>query len=440
MDESKKECLMHLHGVSKSFAGAEHKRLSVLKDIDLELYAGEIVAILGKSGCGKSTLLRILAGLTRPTMGKVLYRGKHVDHPVPGISMVFQTFALFPWLNVLQNVELGLEAQGIEPIERRQRALEVIDMIGLDGFESAFPKELSGGMRQRVGFARALVVNPDILLMDEAFSALDVPTSETLRNDLLGLWIERLIPTRAILMVSHNIEEALLMADRVVVFDSNPGRVKAEVAITLKHPRDRESLAFRQLVERMYTIMTTTIIPNETESAKAVRIGIGHPLPSVTVAQMAGVMEEILHVSSTGSAELPVLAAALHLEIDHLFPILDALVLLDFAVIAGGVITLSRHGKAFVDADILRRKEIFGEHLLKRVPLAGHIRRVLDERPSQRAPEQRFLRELEDFLSEEEAERVLTVVIDWGRYAELFAYDYNSGILSTENPGEEVIE
>ncbi|TCV86426.1 ABC transporter ATP-binding protein [Sulfurirhabdus autotrophica] len=440
MDESKKECLMHLHGVSKSFAGAEKKRLSVLKDIDLELHAGEIVAILGKSGCGKSTLLRILAGLTRPTSGKVLYRGKHVDHPEPGISMVFQTFALFPWLNVLQNVELGLEAQGIEPVERRQRALEVIDMIGLDGFESAFPKELSGGMRQRVGFARALVVNPDILLMDEAFSALDVPTSETLRNDLLDLWIERLIPTRAILMVSHNIEEALLMADRVIVFDSNPGRVKAEVAITLKHPRDRESLAFRQLVERIYTIMTTTVIPNETESAKAVRIGIGHPLPSVTVAQMTGAMEEILHLSSTGSAELPVLAVALQLEIDNLFPILDALVLLDFAVIASGVITLSRHGKAFVDADILRRKEIFGEHQLKRVPLAGHIRRVLDERPSQRAPEQRFLRELEDYLSEEEAERVLAVVIDWGRYAELFAYDYNSGILSTENPGEEVIE
>lgn len=237
MAEISNQPLLQLHKVNKLFAAAEKGRLSVLEDIDLELREGEIVAILGKSGCGKSTLLRIMSGLTRPTSGKVLYRGHHVVRPEPGISMVFQTFALFPWLNVLQNVELGLEAQGVEPVERRRRALEVIDMIGLDGFESAFPKELSGGMRQRVGFARALVVNPDILLMDEAFSALDVPTSETLRNDLLDLWIERLIPTQAILMVSHNIEEALLMADRVIVFDSNPGRVKAEVSVTLKHPQ-----------------------------------------------------------------------------------------------------------------------------------------------------------------------------------------------------------
>jgi NitT/TauT family transport system ATP-binding protein len=250
--------LMQLHNVSKSFAAADQRgRLNVLEGVNLELRQGEIVAILGKSGCGKSTLLRIMCGLIKPTQGEVLYRGKRVTKPIPGLSMVFQTFALFPWLNVLQNVELGLEAQGIEPIERRRRALEVIDMIGLDGFESAFPKELSGGMRQRVGFARALVVNPDILLMDEAFSALDVPTSETLRTDLLDLWIEKLIPTQSILMVSHNIEEALLLADRIIIFDSNPGRLKAEIAVPLKHPRDRESLAFRQFVDRIYSVMTT---------------------------------------------------------------------------------------------------------------------------------------------------------------------------------------
>lgn len=437
MAEQNTHILMALRNVSKSFAAADQGgRLNVLENVDLELRQGEIVAVLGKSGCGKSTLLRIMCGLIKPTRGEVLYRGKRVTKPVPGLSMVFQTFALFPWLNVLQNVELGLEAQGVEPVERRRRALEVIDMIGLDGFESAFPKELSGGMRQRVGFARALVVNPDILFMDEAFSALDVPTSETLRTDLLDLWIEKLIPTQSILMVSHNIEEALLLADRIIVFDSNPGRLKAEIQVPLKHPRDRESMPFRQLVDRIYSVMTTTIVPSDGDLARIGRIGIAHRLPGVYTAQMAGLLEEIQHTQ--GSAELPDLAEAMHLEIDDLFPIVDALELLDFAKVSGRTITLTHHGHAFVEADILRRKEIFGEHLLKHVPLAGHIRRILDERPSQRAPEQRFLRELEDYLSEEEAERVLSVVVDWGRYAELFAYDYNSGILSTENPGEEI--
>ncbi|HEU0187250.1 MAG TPA: nitrate/sulfonate/bicarbonate ABC transporter ATP-binding protein [Gallionellaceae bacterium] len=437
MAEQNPDVLMQLRNVSQSFAGAEQgSHLNVLENINLELRGGEIVAILGKSGCGKSTLLRIMCGLIKPTHGEVLYRGKHITRPVPGLSMVFQTFALFPWLNVLQNVELGLEAQGIEPAEQRRRALEVIDMIGLDGFESAYPKELSGGMRQRVGFARALVVNPDILFMDEAFSALDVPTSETLRTDLLDLWIENAIPTQSILMVSHNIEEALLLADRIVVFDSNPGRIKAEIPVALKHPRDRESHAFRQLVDRIYSAMTSVVLPGTPTLASLGRISIAHRLPGVYSAQMAGLLEEIQH--RQGSAELPDLAEAMHLEIDDLFPIVDALELLDFARVSGRLITLTQHGQSFADADILRRKEIFGEHLLKHVPLAGHIRRVLDDRPSQRAPEQRFLRELEDYLSEAEAERVMSVVVDWGRYAELFAYDYNSGILSTENPGEDV--
>lgn len=426
--------LIEVRNVSKAFTAEGRDKLKVLEGINLTIQAGEIVAVLGKSGCGKSTLLRIIGGLVPATEGEVRYRGTSVTHPMPGISMVFQSFALFPWLTVLQNVELGLEAQGVAPAERERRAGVVIDMIGLGGFESAYPKELSGGMRQRVGFARALVTNPDVLLMDEAFSALDVPTSESLRGDLLDLWLERQIPTQAILMVSHNIEEALLLADRIVVLDANPGRVKAELAVTMKHPRDRDSLIFRQMVERVYTIMTTTIVP---EAGKFERIGVAYRLPSVVVAQMLGVLDQIEQQGAEGQAELPELAEALHFEVDDLFPIVDALDLLDLAHVSGRTIALTRHGRAFVDADILRRKEIFGEHLLKRVPLAAHIRRVLDERPSQRAPEQRFLRELEDYLSEEEAQRVLSVVIDWGRYAELFSYDYNSGVLSVEAEAEE---
>jgi NitT/TauT family transport system ATP-binding protein len=430
--------LIELIGVRKSFAAPEKGRIAVLADINMQLRRGEIVAILGKSGCGKSTLLRLIAGLAQATAGKVLYRGRSVKRPVPGISLVFQSFALFPWLTVLGNVELGLEAQGVAPAERRTRALAAIDMIGLDGFESAYPKELSGGMRQRVGFARALVVNPDVLLMDEAFSALDVPTAETLRLDLLDLWVEHLIPTQAILMVSHNIEEALLLADRVIVLDSNPGRIKAEVKVTLKHPRDRESLTFRQLVERVYTIMTTAVLPSETELARGARATIGLRLPAVTVAQMTGVLDEINQPANNGQIDLPVLAETMHMEVDDLFPILEALDLLEFATATGRHVTLSRHGRAFAESDIQQRKVIFGDHLLKRVPLAAHIRRVLDERPSQRAPQSRFLRELEDYFSEQEAERVLSVMVDWGRYAELFAYNYEAGIFSTENPGEEV--
>ncbi|MDS4026141.1 MAG: nitrate/sulfonate/bicarbonate ABC transporter ATP-binding protein [Candidatus Contendobacter sp.] len=425
------EALLELRQVSKRFVAPDRgDDIIVLKDIDFSLRPGEIVAILGRSGCGKSTLLRIICGLTSASDGQVLYRNQPVSRPVAGISMVFQTFGLFPWLTVLENVELGLEAQGIPAPERRQRALAVIDMIGLDGFESAYPKELSGGMRQRVGFARALVVNPDVLLMDEAFSALDVPTAETLRDDLLDLWLERQIPTRAILMVSHGIEEVLMIADRIVILDSNPGRVKAELAVTLKHPRDHTAPVFRHLVERIYEIMTTT-------AGEQWATGISHRLPSAHVAQLLGVLDEISHPVHQGHADLSALADALELEVDDLFPILEALQLLDFAQVADGDIRLSPHGQAFLDADIQRRKMIFGEHLLKRVPLAGHICRVIDERPGQRAPESRFLRELEDSLSEAEAERVLQVIIDWGRYAELFAYDYDTGVFSAENPGEE---
>lgn len=425
------ESLLELRQVSKRFTSTDHREdIVVLKDIDFSLRPGEIVALLGRSGCGKSTLLRIVCGLTPASAGQVLYRGQPVTRPVPGISMVFQTFGLFPWLTVLENVELGLEAQGIPLAERRQRALAAIDLIGLDGFESAYPKELSGGMRQRVGFARALVVNPDVLLMDEAFSALDVPTSETLRGDLLDLWLERQIPTRALLMVSHSIEEALMIADRVVILDNNPGRVKAELPITLKHPRDPTAPVFRRLVEQIYEIMTAV-------AGEQRAVGIGHRLPSAHVAQLLGVLDEISHPAHQGHADLAALADVLTLAVDALFPILEALQLLDFAQVAGGDIRLTPHGQAFLDADIQRRKMIFGEHLLKRVPLAGHICRVIDERPGQRAPESRFLRELEDSLSEAEAERVLQVIIDWGRYAELFAYDYNTGVFSAENPGEE---
>lgn len=426
--------IVELNKVSKHFAGPERSPIVILDDVTLTLHEGEIVAILGRSGCGKSTLLRIIAGLIPASEGDTNYLGHPVTGPVPGISMVFQTFALFPWLDVLDNVRLGLEAQRVPVAEQRRRAIEAIDMIGLDGFESAYPKELSGGMRQRVGFARALVVNPDVLLMDEAFSALDVPTSETLRDDLLALWLQRKIPTRSILMVSHNIEESLLLADRVVILDSSPGRVKAEIPVRLAHPRDRNSAAFLALTEEVYEVMTRPLTAPTAAIAQA-PMGIGYRLPSANVQQLLGVLDQINEASHHGSAGLAELADELQMELDEIFPVVEALELLKLARASEGDIEITEQGETFLAADILQRKVIFGRQVLANIPLARHVCAAIRNDADARVPESRFLVDLSESLTPGEAERVLDVMVAWGRYAELFAYDYDSGVFSLENPG-----
>lgn len=346
--------------------------------------------------------------------------------------MVFQSFALFPWLTILENVELGLEAQGVPAAERRQRALAAIDLIGLDGFESAYPKEISGGMRQRVGFARALVVQPQILLMDEPFSALDVLTAETLRTDLLDLWVEGRMPIKSILMVTHNIEEAVQLCDRILIFSSNPGRVAHEMRVDLPHPRDRLDPAFRELVDEIYDLMTRR--PGQ----RAGRIEPGHvatigtPLPRVSTNLLAGMIEEVAAAPYDGRAEISVLAEDLAYEIDDLFPVLEILQLLRFAETAEGTVVLTDAARRFADAEVDDRKRMFAEHL-RHVPLAAHILRVLDERANHRAPFSRFKEELEDHMTEDAAERTLRTVINWGRYAELFAYSDEDATLSTED-------
>lgn len=405
--------------------------LLVLDDVTFTLQKGEIVALLGKSGSGKSTLLRIIAGLIAPTSGKVTYRGQAVTQPVAGIAMVFQSFALMPWLTVLENVELGLEAQGIGREERRHRAIQAIDIIGLDGFESAFPKELSGGMRQRVGFARALVINPDVLLMDEPFSALDVLTAENLKSDLLELWHEKKTNTNAILLVTHNIEEAVLLADRIIILGSDPGYVRADLPVNLKQPRDSETPEFNALVDKIYTLMTTG--PKEKTKQRERQIGIGYRLPDVDPSELSGLIETMK--SFEERVDLPELADELMMNVDDLFPLLETLEILGFAKVIDGDIQLTALGKQFSEADLQERKQIFATRLLEKVPLTRYIRRVLDEKVGHRVSEERFLSKLEDYLSEKEAERVLHTMIDWCRYAEIFAYDFNSGILSLENPG-----
>lgn len=426
------EAIISIEHLSKAYKKAAMQNLLVLDDVNFKLHKGEIVALLGKSGSGKSTLLRIVAGLIAPSSGSVTYRGQPVTRPVPGIAMVFQSFALMPWLTVLENVELGLEAQGVSREERRRRAIEAIDIIGLDGFESAFPKELSGGMRQRVGFARALVINPDVLLMDEPFSALDVLTAENLKSDLLGLWQEKKTNTNGILLVTHNIEEAITMADRIIILGSDPGYIRADLPVTLAKPRDPETPEFRALVDKIYTLMTTGPKEKTRHAHRERQIGLGYRLPDVEPSELSGLIETMK--SFEDKIDLPELADELMMNVDDLFPILETLEILGFAQVSEGDIHLTELGKQFSEADLQRRKQLFAERLLEKVPLAKYIRKVLDEKIGHRVSEERFLSKLEDFLSEKAAERVLKTMIDWGRYAEIFAYDFNTGILSLEDP------
>ena len=432
------EVMLDVQNVCQAYSKGAASDLLVLDGVNLQLREGEIVGLLGRSGSGKSSLLRIIAGLTRPKKGQVTWQGQPIDGPPKGIAMVFQSFALFPWLTVLENVEIGLEPLGVPASERRSRSLQAIDLIGLDGFENAYPKELSGGMRQRVGFARGLVVHPKLLLMDEPFSALDVLTAETLRTDLIDLWMEGKLPLRSILLVTHNIEEAVLMCDRVVIFSSNPGRIAAEIPIDLPHPRNRSEPAFRQLVDDIYGRMTRpTERPAATPHAPAPDAqgsGIGMTLPNVSTNLLAGLMEALMQSPFDGKADLPEIADELTMEVDELFPLAETLQLLAFAVVEHGDIRLTDDGRRFVDEDVDARKKRFREHLMAHVPIAAAIRRVLDERSSHRAPYRRFSEELEDFMSEEFAEETLAAVIDWGRYAELFAYDEQSQSFSLEDP------
>ena len=426
--------LLDVHELRQSFPRADGGEHVVLDGVELSLAQGQVVGLLGRTGSGKSTLLRLIAGLAQPSGGTVTYLGERVTGPAPGIAMVFQSFALFPWLTVLENVQLGLEALGLPDAEIRKRALAAIDLIGLDGYESAFPRELSGGMRQRVGFARALVVHPNILLMDEPFSALDVLTAETLRTDFLELWGEGKLPIKGVILVTHNIEEAVLMCDRILLFSTNPGRIISEIAVDLKQPRNRLDPRFRDLVEKIYVAMTARTPTPIGISDRLPVATINTVLPRVSANLLAGLVETLAGPPYNGRADLPVLADELHLEVDDLFPVADASQLLRLAEIEGGDIKLTETGKQFAEMGTDDRKRLFQRQLLSYVPLAAHIRHVLQERANHTAPKSRFFDELEDHMSTEDAELTLRAVIGWGRYAEVLAYDDDSGTFSLENP------
>jgi NitT/TauT family transport system ATP-binding protein len=426
--------LLDVRDVRRSFPKPGGDELLVLDGVDLSLREGEIVGLLGRSGSGKSTLLRLIAGLAKPQGGTLTYLGQSIDGPASGIAMVFQSFALFPWLTVLENVQLGLEALSLPEKEIRTRALAAIDLIGLDGYESAYPRELSGGMRQRVGFARAMVVHPNILLMDEPFSALDVLTAENLRTDFIELWSEKKLPIKGVILVTHNIEEAVQMCDRVLLFSTGPGRVVTEITIDTPRPRERTDPAFEDYVDRIYVEMTAKRVERVPRPAPVTGINLGTPLTHVSSGLIAGLIETVAAAPYNGKADLPDIASDLQLEIDKLFPVTEALQLLRLGDVEGGDIKLTHMGKRFADAETNERKEIFSRALMSCVPLAAHIRRVLDERANHTAPRRRFIDELEDHMTEEAAQATLRAVISWARFAELFSYDKESETFSLENP------
>ncbi|MFJ9696375.1 nitrate/sulfonate/bicarbonate ABC transporter ATP-binding protein [Kitasatospora sp. NPDC101183] len=433
--DSVRTTIVEADGVTKTFSTPDGRALPVLDDISLHLEEGEIVALLGKSGSGKSTLLRCLAGLISPSAGTVAYRGTPLTAANPGVAMVFQSFALLPWLTVQQNVELSLQARGVGEEERRERALNAIDLIGLDGFEGAYPKELSGGMRQRVGFARALVVEPDALFMDEPFSALDVLTAENLRSELVGLWEGREAPVKSILIVTHNIEEAVLLADRILVLSSNPGRIRSELTVDLPRPRDRRTPQFEALVDAVYGILTgREDQPAAPAAADRTATPISGPLPQASVGGLAGLLEILL--SMGGEEGLAEIADELNFEVDDLLPLVDAAVILGYATTADGRLAITAAGREFSAADILTSKQLFAHTAAKRAPLVRAIVQALAATDDHKLREDLFLDLLRRGFDLADARLQLETAIAWGRYGELYDYDADDAEFLLE-PGAE---
>jgi len=448
------EAIIEAVGVEKSYPQSDGTRIQVVGATNLAIEPGKIIALLGPSGCGKSTLLRILTGLSEPTAGTLLWHGKPLNGQTPNVAIVFQSFALFPWLTVIENVEAPLEAKGVPEVERHKRALRALDTVGLDGFETAYPKELSGGMKQRVGFARALVVEPEVLFMDEPFSALDVLTAENLRNELLELWLNKKMPTSAIFIVTHNIEEAVMLADRIMVLGRNPARVRSDFNIRLKYPRDRKSARFVELVDYIYKVMTepevdhalpdaeTTaeiILPKGGLTKNAVKKQEGpvrtaryQMLPHARVGGIAGLVE--LLRDRGGREDLFRLSEELVMDVEDLLPILEACVLLGFAWLKEGDVQITPQGIIFADADIQNRKVLFRQAALDHVTILKQIDSILKRKADHSISDEFFHDILDEHFAEDEVQRQFETAMNWGRYAEIFDYDRASGRLVQSEP------
>ena len=426
------EPIIEARKLEKFYPQPDGNRIQVIAPTDLAIHPGQIIALLGPSGCGKSTMLRMLTGLSPASSGGVYWHGQPVGGETPNVSIVFQSFALFPWMTVIENVEAPLEARGVTGFERHKLALRIIDAVGLDGFESAYPKELSGGMKQRVGVARALVVEPEVLFMDEPFSALDVLTAETLRGELLELWLDKKIPTRAIFIVTHNIEEAVVLADRIIVLGRNPAHIHAEFPVDMAHPREHKDPRFTELVDQVYRALTRPdhpeATPEELQGTLAAKQKGVVMLPHTRPGGITGLLEIL--ADQGGRANLHLLADELSLETDALLPAVDTLALLGMLKLAEGDVNITPDGEAFAKGDIQERKKIFRAAVLANVPLLRQMEQALKAKANRTLPAEFFQDLLDEHFSEDESRRQLETAIHWGRYAEIFDYDAASGKLT----------
>jgi NitT/TauT family transport system ATP-binding protein len=436
------DAIIRAEKVEKFYQQPSQNRIQVISATDLSVVPGEILALLGPSGSGKSTMLRMLSGLSKPTAGQVYWHDTPIDQAEINVSIVFQSFALFPWLTVLENVEAPLQARGVPADVRRARSLKMLDTVGLDGFEGAYPKELSGGMKQRVGFARALVVEPEVLFMDEPFSALDVLTAENLRSELLELWANKTMPTKAVFLVTHNIEEAVLLADRIVVLGRNPGHIRTDFRVQLQQPRDRKSEPFTQLVDYIYKVLTrpdeqASEAPGQqaTPQVRDQRQMHYQMLPHARPGGIAGLLE--LLIDKGGRDDIYRMADDLSFEIDDLLPIVDAAQLLGYLTIVEGDAVITASGETFANSEILRQKELFRDAALANVLLLRQIRRALESKSDHSVPEEFFLDMLDEQFSEEECLHQMETAVAWGRYAELFDFDAGRRRFVLPDAGEE---
>lgn len=436
------EPIFEARKIEKFFQQPDGNRIEVIAPTSLAVYPGTVVALLGPSGSGKSTLLRILTGLAQPSAGEVLWHGQPLQGQIPHVAIVFQSFALFPWLTVLENVEAPLVARGVGAVERHRKALRMLDTVGLDGFETAYPKELSGGMKQRVGFARAMVVQPEVLFMDEPFSALDVLTAENLRGELLELWLSKKMPISTIFLVTHNIEEAVLLADRVIVLGRNPGRIRADFPIEMPQYRERKSPSFVEYVDYIYTVMTqpeAEIAPPPQAGTERRQIPRAEKkykmLPHARPGGIAGLLE--LLDDRGGRDDIYHLAEQLRFDVDDLLPITEGAQLLGFVHVQKGDVEITDEGRKFLQADILTRKELFRLAAMSHIALFQQIDQTLHAKADHTIPIEFFRDLLDEHFSDKEVQRQLDTALDWGRYAEIFDYDSETERLILADQGTE---
>lgn len=424
--------LCELKDINHSFVLPNGNPVTVLSDINLSIFREEIVALLGPSGCGKSTLLRILTGLIHPTTGQVLSHGIPLKDVNPGVSIVFQNFVLYPWMTVLENVEIVLKAKGIPRSEIKQFADKALHDVGLTGYEEAYPRELSGGMKQRVGIARALVVEPEILCMDEPFSQVDALTAETLRAEVLDIWSCAEKNPTTVFMVSHDIKEVVYMADRIVIMGSNPGCIRSILQNSLPRPRNYRSAEFLSLVDRIHRIITSAIIPDEeipvapvTDSTEFVL----EPMPDASVNEIIGLLE-VLNAHQ-GERDIFHLAIEIHKEFGHLINIAKAAELLDFVDTPKQKILLTELGKRFVESDTKDRKRLWKEQLYK-LTIYNRILDMLKNAPKGRLERNHVEEELVLHLPQEDPLKMFNILTSWARYGELFAYSEDTGYITFE--------